>query len=273
MDGVKTYLMLWNPDNYPKLFRDYDDWVAGSLPKDSWSSGGSKSIEAGSRVFLMRVHREPKGLIALGHTVSGWYRKPHYLDPAKLENVNDVVWDAFAHPDHPPLLLEDLVRIREPPQRWMPRASGRLVPDEIADELCGAWIEAAARAHVTQRLHVLDPNEVSPGRFREGAVKRVTVNAYERNERARQACIARHGTACAVCGLEFGQRYGTIGQGFIHVHHLREMSEIGQEYDVDPIEDLRPVCPNCHAMLHRTLPCLRIEELKALLRDAGVAQQ
>ncbi|MDC9497701.1 MULTISPECIES: HNH endonuclease [unclassified Pseudoalteromonas] len=37
----------------------------------------------------------------------------------------------------------------------------------------------------------------------------------------------------------------------MHVHHIVPISDIGDEYQVDPIRDLRPVCPNCHAMLHR----------------------
>jgi 5-methylcytosine-specific restriction protein A len=40
------------------------------------------------------------------------------------------------------------------------------------------------------------------------------------------------------------------------------ISDVGEEYVVDPIRDLTPVCPNCHAMLHRQTPPLTIEELK-----------
>jgi hypothetical protein len=36
----------------------------------------------------------------------------------------------------------------------------------------------------------------------------------------------------------------------IHVHHLRPQSSIGKRYRVNPIADLRPVCPNCHMVLH-----------------------
>lgn len=45
----------------------------------------------------------------------------------------------------------------------------------------------------------------------------------------------------------FTDMYGDIGKDFIHVHHLL----IGEEYVVDHIKDLRPVCPNCHAMLDK----------------------
>ena len=53
----------------------------------------------------------------------------------------------------------------------------------------------------------------------------------------------------------------------IHVHHLRPLAAQGTEYELDPIEDLRPACPNCHAMLHARPDALSIEELRALLRS------
>ena len=99
----------------------------------------------------------------------------------------------------------------------------------------------------------------------EGALRRISVNAYERNARARQLCIDRYGVACMVCGFNFGQTYGLIGEGLIHVHHLKPLSEIRESYTVDPVRDLRPVCPNCHAMIHRNAVPLGIEELKAVL--------
>jgi len=114
----------------------------------------------------------------------------------------------------------------------------------------------------------LYPDELEPGlQYTEGARKSVRVNAAERNLRARRACIASHGHVCSVCGLDFGQRYGEVGVGFIHVHHVKPLSLTDTEYTVDPVNDLRPVCPNCHAMLHRTEPVLTIEQLRERLRD------
>lgn len=103
----------------------------------------------------------------------------------------------------------------------------------------------------------------------EGKVRQVLVNTYERNPAARAKCIAHYGTACFVCSFDFGTTYGDIGEGFIHVHHLREISSIGNEYEIDPIEDLRPVCPNCHAMLHTDRPALTIDSLRQFLKTAN----
>ena len=44
--------------------------------------------------------------------------------------------------------------------------------------------------------------------------------------------------------------YGKLGQGSIHVRHLAPLADYGEAHQVDPVEDLRPVCPSCHAMPH-----------------------
>jgi predicted HNH restriction endonuclease len=112
------------------------------------------------------------------------------------------------------------------------------------------------------------PNELDPGiRYVEGARKQVWVNAFERDSSARQACVAHYGYNCVVCNFNFLDRYGSIGHEFIHVHHLKPMALADGEYELDPVADLRPVCPNCHAMLHRAEDLLSIDELRELLKQ------
>ncbi|MBE6333564.1 MAG: HNH endonuclease [Bacteroidales bacterium] len=104
--------------------------------------------------------------------------------------------------------------------------------------------------------------------IREGAVKSIMVNKYERNQIARKKCIDVYGYSCAVCGIDFVEKYGEIGKDFIHVHHKVPISTIKEDYQINPIEDLIPVCPNCHAMLHRKLngEFMSIDELRSLLK-------
>jgi len=112
------------------------------------------------------------------------------------------------------------------------------------------------------------PEEIYPEQsisYVEGASLIVKVNRFERNQMARETCISHHGASCKVCGINFAQKYGNLGAGFIHVHHLIPVSEIRKEYKVDPINDLVPVCPNCHAMLHRKTPPLTVGQLKQLM--------
>ncbi|MCY7895644.1 DUF3427 domain-containing protein [Bacillus spizizenii] len=107
----------------------------------------------------------------------------------------------------------------------------------------------------------------NPTRYIEGATKKVSVNVYERNPMARKKCLEHYGFSCVICGFDFEKVFGELGKGFIHVHHIIELNQIGKEYEIDPINDLRPVCPNCHAMLHKKKPSFTVEELKDIIID------
>lgn len=86
--------------------------------------------------------------------------------------------------------------------------------------------------------------------FIEGAKVEVTQNIYERNSDARRECIERLGLSCKICGYNFEEHFGDLGKGLIHIHHKVPISQIGTEYKIDPINDLIPVCPNCHLFIH-----------------------
>ena len=102
---------------------------------------------------------------------------------------------------------------------------------------------------------------------KEGAELFKLVKQYERSRINRAACIELHGVACKICGFDFGTRFGDLGEGFIHIHHIVPLSEMGGSYTIDPGEDLIPVCPNCHAMLHRRRQALSPEELIQLVNN------
>jgi len=128
-----------------------------------------------------------------------------------------------------------------------------------------SWYAVDGNADVSLQL----PEELpTPEKYSEGARFSVTINAYERNPKARAASIAHHGYLCATCGLDFAVIYGALGKGFIHVHHIIPIGKIGAEYKIDPIVDLIPVCPNCHAMIHRAEPPLTVEQLRNQLHEA-----
>lgn len=103
-------------------------------------------------------------------------------------------------------------------------------------------------------------------KYAEGKTKTVLVNSYERNQVARQKCIEHYGAFCQICNFDFEKIYGSIGKDFIHVHHIVDIATIGNEYSVDPLKDLIPVCPNCHSMLHKKKPAYLIDDLKEMMK-------
>lgn len=128
-------------------------------------------------------------------------------------------------------------------------------------EIVGSWLLIVTGMFLSL-LNVV-PTQ-SPERT-EGGVKVVTQNRYERNPVNRELCLASNGYTCNICGFNFEERYGSIGHHFIHVHHIIPVSKMKEAYVIDPVSDLIPVCPNCHAMLHRADPPLQPEDLRSLL--------
>ncbi len=92
------------------------------------------------------------------------------------------------------------------------------------------------------------------------------VTTYERNPIYRRQALAIHGPRCAACDVNMGERYGPYAEGLIHVHHLQPVSTYDRPKQIDPARDLVPVCPNCHAVIHRRKTAtLSIPELRQML--------
>lgn len=146
--------------------------------------------------------------------------------------------------------------------------SGRLFVWKLRPELVAALEETGLTG--SDRF----PEEVLPtdvGNLSEGALRRIQVNAYERNPIARRRCLEHWGYACSVCDLKMEKVYGDLGKDFIHVHHIIPISSKGESYTIDPVRDLRPVCPNCHAIIHKGPKVMSTDELRAIVssKDQG----
>jgi len=117
-------------------------------------------------------------------------------------------------------------------------------------------------------LETVENTELPDEILIEGAMRDILSNKYERNIKARSRCIAYYGTACQICGFDFGEVYGKEFAGKIEVHHVKPLYEIKEDYVVDPIKDLVPVCPNCHLVLHsKKNGVYTVEEVKKRLNE------
>lgn len=99
----------------------------------------------------------------------------------------------------------------------------------------------------------------------EGAARAVELTTFERNATARRLCLEHYGTTCQACGLKYEDKYGAIGAGLIHVHHIVPLSDVGAEYQIDPVRDLIPLCACCHHVAHRRTPPYTVAEIRGAI--------
>jgi len=65
------------------------------------------------------------------------------------------------------------------------------------------------------------------------------------------------------CGFDFGMTYGSVGQGYIEVHHVLPLHASGPV--LTRLTDLVLLCSNCHRMIHRSSAWLSPDELRSRL--------
>lgn len=79
----------------------------------------------------------------------------------------------------------------------------------------------------------------------------------ERNKalvsKKKKSFLAKHKHLfCEICGFDYTDIYGELGEGFMECHHILPLSEVDEEKETK-LEDLSLVCANCHRMLHRKM--------------------
>lgn len=281
---MATYLLVWNPKRWQwiDLQECIDDIKQHGHYLDRWSSGNNKKIVEGDRVFIIRLGLEPRGIFASGWATSNVYDDVNWDDAKRAAKPTigyiDVELTALLNPDQETILSRDnLARGVLARMHWDSQTSGVTIPPDVAVQLEADWARLLASKGTIQE-HLLHsrpylPEELEQGKqYFEGSVKRIMVNAYERNDDARKRCLDYYGSNCCVWGFNFRHRYGETAQYIIHVHHLLPLSNIKGNYELDPIADLRPVCPNCHAVIHSRQPIYTIDEVKDMIHKADSSQ-
>ncbi len=266
---MKTFLFAWNPRkwNWKSLESSIAELAEIGKTREKWSCYGYRSVQPGDRAFLIRLGVEPKGIVGSGMITSIPFLAPHWSGAPKLIYQVEIEFDVLLNADFEPILTEDIVKQgRLASQRWMPQTSGIAIRPELTDELEAVWFDFLTTQDI--RHKPFESTDIAESvAFQEGVASQVLQTRYERNPHARNVCLSHYGYNCVVCGFNFENYYGEIGKDFIHVHHLSRSSESDVAQGVDPILDLRPICLNCHAMLHRRKEGYTIEYLKSRINS------
>ena len=263
---MTTFILTWNPANWD--WRELEPTVArakgGADINERWSSGNTKNIPIGSRVFLLKQGEEPRGLMASGWTTAEVEELPHWDSSRSrrgdLANYVDFAVDTLLDP-----LNDELLDPRDFPPgpirtaHWTPPASGTSISAAAATQLERLW-----HAHTKDGHAVGEADPELTGL--EGMVRSRLIKHRSRERALRDAKLRQTRESGALrcevprCGFDFAQRYGALGEGYAQVHHLRPLAD-----SKGPIEtrlsDLAVVCANCHAMIHLNGKCRSLGSL------------
>ena len=271
---MATYLLTWNPINsYDWEDIDYSikEINENGYYKDRWSCGVTKSIKTGDRVFLIELGSEPRGIVASGIVDKGWYQADHWNEEKREKNIYanyvDINFDIILNAKKEKILMyEELHEGKLKDMHWLSQSSGISIQFDIAIELENVWSKFIKENHKKLKsVELITEEIINPQKYYEGALEKITVNKYERNGIAREECLNHYGYTCYCCGVNLKDIYGEIAKNFIHVHHITPLASIGKKYELNPIKDLIPMCPNCHAIIHRVKPELSIDKLKEII--------
>ena len=201
-DAVNTYLLTWNPARFhwDGLAEEVRQLRREGFLDGEWSCGRRKHVEPGDRVFLIRQGVEPRGIVASGHALTSPEPGEITFDKKRLgamTNYIDVRFDAPLDPDIDGVLPRTaLDRGALAHVNWGTQGGGIAIKAEAAELLEDLWAEHLAGLEAVP-AGVIAEEIAAPSRYVEGATTRISVNAYERNPAAREACIQRHGLRCA----------------------------------------------------------------------------
>lgn len=252
---MPAYILNWNPANWS--WHDLGQTISrvrrGGTIEDQWSSGKTKRLPLGSRVFLLKQGLEPKGIMASGWTCSEPYEGSHWDETRSRQGDKayfiKFAYDAVLDPNRETLL--DPRGFTEGPVRdvhWAPQASGTSIPDLAAAQLEMLWSQHIRSEH--QIGHADQEISVLEGIIQTRLIRHRSRERSLRNAKV-QSALVRGSLRCEVpgCGFDFELKYGPIGHGYAQVHHLKPLGSLNEPTRMS-LDDLAVVCANCHAMIH-----------------------
>jgi hypothetical protein len=276
-----AYLLTWNPDEWNDwdLARIAQDVAEGQPYREPWRCG-NKSIKPGDRVFLLKQGKHKLvGLIGSGIAISHPYQELHYEEGQtgqgkRIQRVR-IEFDYLVDGMQEVIIPRHELLARFPQQNWGTRQSGIQIKPEILLPLQQLWKEQTGQ----EPDELFSPEEipVSPEledeEFPEGREAYKQHRTRERNrllvKRAKEKRLEERGDLeCDVCGFNFFDIYGALGDGYIECHHTKPVSEL-QPDEKTSLKDIALVCANCHHMLHRKRPWLSTSQLRSLIQPSG----
>lgn len=267
---MATYLLTWSPkrwhwwDEISDVFRQRNGGFLGE-----WSSGNTKRIVPGDRVFLIRLGKEPRGIVGAGHAMSTVYKGRHWDkrrarsgDTALLVRIRlDVLRNPGREAVYP---LADLKRGVLGSMNWEPPSSGVEIPAPLTVRLEEEWSKFVGRGAVPA------PHAVAAAL--EGLRTETVTYSRGRSRMLRDLALARSRGICEACLVDFSALLDGMGVRALQAHHRQQLA-ISDKPRLTRLHEIAVVCATCHALIHahpkKAMPVARLRQILQPLRGVG----
>ena len=263
---MATYLLTWNPNRWQwdDLQANVEEIAQKGFHLGNWSTGVSKKIQRGDRLFLIRLGREPKGIIGSGHAVSAVYEDEHWEESAyaagKYARYVRVRFDTLVNPEFNPqavLPRKELNGLGK--MHWDSQGSGIRIPDDVARRLEDVWADFLGNPR--KPLPGAEPSAL------EGLRTETSSYVRGRSRQLRDLALMKSEGICCACDTDYSRILGGKGVRVLQVHHRNQLAATDVPR-VTHLHDLAVVCANCHMLIHMNPKrAISVEELKKMLRD------
>jgi predicted HNH restriction endonuclease len=148
---------------------------------------------------------------------------------------------------------------------WKDKASSDIAQVFWKDKASHDFEQASTTVIFEQETEINQPRDIKLLRATEGTKVSVYHLIRERNPRLvaakKNAVLSSTGKLnCEICGFNFKDKYGDIGESFCEVHHRHALSKTSK--CLTRLNDLAILCSNCHRMIHRTDPMLTVKKFR-----------
>ena len=272
---MATWLLTWNPANWHwDNYEEECEAASKESPIEFIWSCHSKKPQIGDEFYLMKLGKLPRGIIAHGIVTKGMVPGDRW-DGEKSGEIPHLSGecDTLLNYKSQKILNVDVLEKECSDQEWHPRASGIHINDTVLPKLHELWAEVTMEypdnpeeSVYEEKIAHTDNDTAETDGIVEGTKKAVYTTIYERNPKVRRDFLKdKKHLQCEVCGFDFEKKYGSLGAGFIEVHHKKPVSE--GEHITDLENDLVMLCSNCHRMIHRgKYHMITVEELKGIIQ-------
>lgn len=139
---MRAFLFAWNPDKWewPDLEQDIKDLAETSIFVDAWSCASHKAVREGDKAYLIKLGKEPKGIMGSGFVSSEPFMGENHRGQPRMRIL--VNFDRLLNPYKEEILSLDVLKSGAlASQHWSTQSSGIAIKPELVYELESVWLD------------------------------------------------------------------------------------------------------------------------------------